>query len=101
MGEGDGDVGEDDGGVGVDRGDDDGPRRRSGATGSKGERAPLLLLLPWPSPYMGEGFPLWSLAPMAWEGREPLQYWIYLSVSLCFCALRFCPFTVSFISGDP
>ena len=37
MGEGDGDVGED-------RGDDDGPRQRSGATGSKGERAPLLLL---------------------------------------------------------
>ena len=46
MGEGDGDVGGDDGGVGVDRGDDDGPRRRSSATGSKGERAPLLLLLP-------------------------------------------------------
>ena len=45
MGEGDGDVGEDDGGVGEDRGDD-GLRRRSGATGSKGERAPLLLLLP-------------------------------------------------------
>ena len=46
MGEGDGDVGEDDDGVGVDRGDDDGPWRRSGATGSEGERAPLLLLLP-------------------------------------------------------
>ena len=46
MGEGDGDVGEDDGGVGEDRGDDDGPRRRSGVTRSKGERAPLLLLLP-------------------------------------------------------
>ena len=46
MGEGDGDVGEDDGGVGEDRGDDDGPRRHSDATGSKGERAPLLLLLP-------------------------------------------------------
>ena len=46
MGEGDGDVGEDGGGVGVDRSDDDGPRRHSGATGSKGERAPLLLLLP-------------------------------------------------------
>ena len=45
MGEGDGDVGEDDGGVGEDRGGDDGPRRRSGATGSKGERAPLLLIL--------------------------------------------------------
>ena len=48
MGEGDGDVGEDDGekNVGEDCGDDDGPRRRSGATGSKGERAPILLLLP-------------------------------------------------------
>ena len=45
-GGGDGDVGEDGGGVGVDRGDDDGPRRRPGATRSKGERAPLLLLLP-------------------------------------------------------
>ena len=30
---------------------------------------------------MGEGFPLWSLAPMAWEGREPLRDWIYPSVS--------------------
>ena len=46
MGEGDGYVGEDGGGVGVDHGDDDGPRRRSDAIGSKGERAPLLLLLP-------------------------------------------------------
>ena len=40
MGEGDGDVGEDDGSVGVDRGDDDGPWWRSGATVNKGERAP-------------------------------------------------------------
>ena len=31
---------------------------------------------------MGEGFLLWSLAPMAGEGREPLRDWIYLSVSL-------------------
>ena len=46
MGEGDGDVGEDGVGVGEDRGDDDGPRWHSGATGSEGERAPLLLLLP-------------------------------------------------------
>ena len=46
MGEGDGDVGEDDGSVAEERGDDDGPRQRSGTTGSKGERAPLLLLLP-------------------------------------------------------
>ena len=46
MGESDEGVGEDDVGVGVDRGDDDGPRRCSSATGSEGERAPLLLLLP-------------------------------------------------------
>ena len=30
---------------------------------------------------MGEGFPLWSMASIAWEGREPLGDWIYLSVS--------------------
>ena len=46
MGEGDGDVGEDGEGVGEDHSDDDGPRQRSGATGSKGERGHLLLLLP-------------------------------------------------------
>ena len=46
MGEGDEDVGEDDRGVGVDCGDDDGPRWHSGAIGSEGERAPLLLLFP-------------------------------------------------------
>ena len=50
MGEGDGDVGEDDGGVGEDRGDDDGPQQRSGATGSKGERCPVLLILSRPPP---------------------------------------------------
>ena len=44
MGEGDGDVGEYDGGVGVDRGDDDGPQRRSGATGSKGRGPPFFFL---------------------------------------------------------
>ena len=42
MGEGDGDVGEDDRGVGVDRGDDDGPRQRFGATRSKGGEPPFL-----------------------------------------------------------
>ena len=38
----------DDGGevVGEDCGDDDDPRWHSGATGSEGERAPLILLLP-------------------------------------------------------
>ena len=40
---------------------------------------------------MGEGFTLWSLAPMAWEGREPLRDWIYLSVS-AFCDSTPSPF---------
>ena len=31
---------------------------------------------------MGEGFPLWSMASMAWEGREPLRDWICLSLFL-------------------
>ena len=46
MGEGDGDVGEDGGGVGEDLVDEDGHRPLSGATRRKGERGPLLLLLP-------------------------------------------------------
>ena len=40
---------------------------------------------------MGEGFPLWSLDPMAWEGREPLRDWIYLSVS-AFSSSALAPF---------
>ena len=102
MGEGDGDVGEDDGGVGVDRGDDDGPGRRSGATGSEGERAP-----PPPSS---------SSLTLSLDGRRvsPLVLGSHglggarapprLDLSLCllcFCVLVFCPGTISFISGDP
>ena len=34
-------------------------------------------------------------------GARPLPHWIYLYVSLCFCVSRFCPGTVSFLSGDP
>src|SRR4051812_9409916 len=30
---------------------------------------------------MGEGFPLWPMASMVAEGREPLRDWICLSVS--------------------
>ena len=96
-GGGDGDVGEDGGGVGVDRGDDDGPRRRSGATGSKGERAT----------------PSSSCLTFSLDGRRvsPLVLGSHgvggarapprLDLSLCFCVLVFCPGTVSFISGDP
>ena len=30
---------------------------------------------------MGEGFTLWSMVSIEWEGREPLRDWIYLSAS--------------------
>ena len=85
MGDGDEDVGEDDGGVGVDRrhtmmaltvfrchrerGGESPPSSSSSLTFSlDGRRVSPLVL-----------------GPMAWEGREPLQDWICLSVSLCFC----------------
>src|SRR3990170_5473934 len=37
---------------------------------------------------MGGEFPLWSMASMAAEGREPLQDWISLSVLFCFAFSR-------------
>ena len=99
MGEGDGDVGEDGGGVGVDCGDDDGPRRRSGATGSeRGESPP-------PSSSSSLTFSLDGrrVSPLVLGShglggaRAPPR----LDLSLCFSILVFCPGTVSFISGDP
>ena len=50
MGEDDEDVGEDDGGVVVYCGDDDGPGGVPAPPEARGERAPLLLILPLPSP---------------------------------------------------
>ena len=103
MGEGDVDVGEEDGGVGVDHGDDDGPRRCSGATRSEEEREPpfffffFLDLLPrWE-----KDFPSGPWSPWLGRGESPSEIGSGLSVSLCVCILRFCPFTVSYIPRDP
>ena len=71
MGEGDGDVGEDGGGVGVDHGDDDGPRRRSGATESKGERAPFFLFFLDLLPRWEKGFPSGPWLPWRGRGESP------------------------------
>ena len=98
MGEGDRHVGEGGGGVGEDRGDDDGPRRCSGATRSKGERAP-------PSSYSSLTFSLdgrrVSHLVLGSHGVGGVRAHPRLDLSLCFCVLRFYPFTISFISGDP
>ena len=77
---------------------DDGP---GGVPAPPGESPPPSSSSPLPSPLVGEGFPLLSMASIAEEGQEPLRDWICLSVSLCFCVLRFCPFTVCYIPGDP
>ena len=96
MGEGVGDVCEDGGGVGEDRGDDDGPRRRSGATGSKGERAPFFFfffldLLPrWE-----KGFPsgpwlpwLGSISLFLHSGILPWHHFFYVQRSVTRIGLK-------------
>ena len=73
MGEGNGDVGEDDGGVGEDRGDDDGPRQRSGATGSKGERGRFLFFFLDLLPRWEKGFPSGPWIPWSGRGESPSE----------------------------
>ena len=102
MGEGDGDVGEDGGGVGEDHGDDD------GGHGS----------VPTPPEERGEGPPSSSssltssldgrrVSPLVLGlhgmggARAPSRLDLSLCLSICFYVLLFCPFTVSYIYGDP
>ena len=85
MGEGDGDVGEDGGGVGEDRGDDDGPRQRSGATGSKGGRAPFFFFFLDLLPRWEKGFPSGPWLPWLGRGESPSEIG---SISLFLRSLR-------------
>ena len=91
MGEGDGDVGEDGGGVGEGRGDDDGPRRRSGATRSKGREPPYSSSSLTPSLDGRRVSPLVLGSHGVGGARAPPR----LDLSLCFCVPRFYPFTIS------
>ena len=91
MGEGDGDVGEDGGGVGVDRGDDDGPRQRSGATRSQGERAPFFFFLDL-LPRWEKGFPSGPWLPWRGRGESPSEIG---SISLSLSVSAFSPGSVS------
>ena len=101
MGEGDEDVGEDDGGVGVDRDDDDGPRWRSDATGSKAERAPFFFFFLDLLPRWEKGFPSGPWSPWHGRGESPSEVGsVSLSLSLLLRS-QIWPFTVSYIPGDP
>ena len=74
----------DDGGevVGVDCGDDDGPRRRSGATGSEGERAPSFFF-PDLIPRWEKGFPSGPWSPWRGRGESPSEIgFVSLSLSV-------------------
>ena len=73
MGEGDGDVGEDDGSGGEDCGDDDGPRQRSGATGSKGGEGPLFFFFLDLLPRWEKGFPSGPWLPWHGRGESPSE----------------------------
>ena len=93
MGEGDGDVGEDGGGVGVDRGDDDGPRRRSAPPEARGREPPFFFFLDL-LPRWEKGFPSGPWSPWHGRGESPSEIGsvsLYLSVS----AFLILPFHVS------
>ena len=96
MGEGDGDFGEDDGGVGVDHGDDDGPGGVPAPPRERGREPPS------------------SSFSLGGRRVSPLVHGLHgmggarapprLDLSLClplFMRFRFCPFTISYIPGDP
>ena len=72
-GGGDGDVGEYGGGVGEDHGDDDGPRQRSGATGSKGGEPPFCFFFLNLLPRWEKGFPSGPWLPWLGRGESPSE----------------------------
>ena len=92
MGEGDGDVGEDDGGVGVDRGDDDGLRQHSGATGSEGREPPFFFFFLDLLPRWEKGFPSGPWPPWHGRGESPFEIG---SISLFLSGSAFCSGSVS------
>ena len=67
---------------------------------ARGRDAPFFFFFLDLLPRWEKGFPSGPWLP--WHGRfESTSEIGSISLSLCFCALRFCPGTVSFTSGDP
>ena len=99
MGEGDDDVGEDDRGVGVDRGDDNGPGGVPAPPEARGREPP--------SSFSSLTFSLDGrrVSPLflGFHGMGGARAPPRLDLSLClsvFLRFRFCPFAVSFKTGD-
>ena len=84
----------DDGGdvVGEDCGDDDGHDSVPAPPEEKGRGGPIVFFVLDLLPIWEKGFPSGPWPP--WQGKSPSEIG---SVSLCFCVLRFYPFTVSYI----
>ena len=86
--------------VGVDCGDGDGPGGVPAPPKERGRGGPFVFFFLDLLPRWEKGFPYGPWPP--WRGRGEIPSEIgFLSVSLCFCVLRFFPFTVSYIPGDP
>ena len=95
MGEGDGDVGEDGGGAGEDRGDDDGPRRCSGATGSGGRGPPSLFFFLDLLPRWEKGFRSGPWPPWLGRGESPSEIGsVSLSLSVSAFSDSLSPFLI-------
>ena len=102
MGEGDGDVGEDDGGVGVDHRDDDGTGGVPTPPGSRGREPPFFFFFFFLT-FSLDGRRVSPLVHGLYGGggaRAPPRLDMSLRLSL-FPRSKFCPFTVSYILGDP
>ena len=88
-------VGDDDGEVvGVDHRHDDGPGGIPAPPGERGREHPFFFFLDLPLDGRRVS-PLVHGLHGSGGARAPPRLDLSLSVSLCFCAPRFCPFTVS------
>ena len=101
MGQGDEDVGEDDRGVGVDHGDVDGPGGVPAPSEARGREPPSFFFFLDLLPRWEKGFPSGPWPPWHGRGEGPSEIGsVSLSLSL-FLRSVCCPFTVSYIYGDP
>ena len=74
------------------------PRGNPAPPKAKGREPPSFFFFLDLLPRWEKGFPSGPWLPWLGRGESPSEIG---SVSLCFCVLFCCPFTVSYIYGDP